>query len=147
MSKIIAGPTYKLLLSFAVIPDVYRSYIPNKTAFTKYMYCLTLWISKPQSRHSKYKCLQDWANFHRSWAWQIVLIFNTSIALEILSKFIFPNTCIVMSCFVLFQNFQKVVPPIPIFEKLNDTYSQGQVWFLVVCYYLFRYCLLFLLIS
>jgi len=25
------------------------------------------------------------------------------------------------------QNFQKVVPPIPIFEKLNDTYSQGQV--------------------
>lgn len=24
------------------------------------------------------------------------------------------------------QNFQSVVPPIPIFEKLNDTYSQGQ---------------------
>ena len=27
--------------------------------------------------HSKCKCLQDWANLHRSWAWQIVLIFKT----------------------------------------------------------------------
>ena len=30
--------------SFAVISDVYRSFIWNKTAFTKY--CLTQWISK-----------------------------------------------------------------------------------------------------
>jgi len=28
--------------------------------------------------------------------------------------------------FVTHNNFQKVVPPIPIFEKLNNTYSQGQ---------------------
>ena len=26
-----------------------------------------------------------------------------------------------------FQNFKTLVPPIPIFDKLNDTYSQGQV--------------------
>ena len=30
--------------------------------------------------HTKPNCLQDWANFHRSWAWQIALIFNTAIA-------------------------------------------------------------------
>ena len=29
--------------------------------------------------------------------------------------------------YFVFQNFQTVVPPIPIFEKLNDTYSQGEV--------------------
>ena len=39
------GPTYKLVLSFfTVISDVYRSFIPNKIAFTKY--CHTQWISK-----------------------------------------------------------------------------------------------------
>ena len=27
---------YKLLLSFAVISEEYRSFIPNKTTFTKY---------------------------------------------------------------------------------------------------------------
>ena len=27
--------------------------------------------------HSKYNCLQDRANFHKSGAWQVVLIFNT----------------------------------------------------------------------
>ena len=31
-------------------------------------------------RHSKHSCLQEWANFHRSWAWQIVLIFSTALA-------------------------------------------------------------------
>ncbi|XP_064603382.1 spermatogenesis-associated protein 17-like [Liolophura sinensis] len=29
--------------------------------------------------------------------------------------------------FVVKQNFKSLVPPIPIFEKLNDTYSRGQV--------------------
>jgi len=29
--------------------------------------------------------------------------------------------------FVVTKNFQTVVPPIPVFDKLNDTYSQGQV--------------------
>ena len=28
--------------------------------------------------HNKCNCLQDRANFHRSWAWQIVLIFKTA---------------------------------------------------------------------
>ena len=27
--------------------------------------------------HNKHNYLQDWANFYRSQAWQIVLIFNT----------------------------------------------------------------------
>ena len=31
--------------------------------------------------HSKQSCLQGWANFHRSQAWQIVLICNTSSVL------------------------------------------------------------------
>ena len=35
---------------------------------------------------------------------------------ETIEKFIDPN------------NFQSVIPPIPILEKLNNTYSQGQVW-------------------
>ena len=35
---------YMLLLSFTVILDVSRSFIPHKTTFTKY--CLTQWISK-----------------------------------------------------------------------------------------------------
>ena len=38
------GPTYKLLLSFTVISDVYRSFIQNKTTFTKY--CLIQWMPK-----------------------------------------------------------------------------------------------------
>ena len=31
--------------------------------------------------HSKQSCLQGWANFHRSQAWQIVLVCNTSSVL------------------------------------------------------------------
>ena len=44
--KIFTVLTYKLLLIFMVISDVYRSFIQNKTMFTKY--CLTQWISKLQ---------------------------------------------------------------------------------------------------
>ena len=33
----VPGPTYNLYVIFAVIPDVYRSFIPNKTIFTKYI--------------------------------------------------------------------------------------------------------------
>ena len=92
----------KLPLSYMVISDVHRSFLLNKTTFTKY--CLTQWSSKlPGSfeihwawsneihwvirqylvnfhrsgRRSKGNCLQDRANFHRSRAWQIVLIFHT----------------------------------------------------------------------
>ena len=35
---------YKVLLSFRVISDVYRPFIPNKISFAKYS--LTQWISK-----------------------------------------------------------------------------------------------------
>ena len=42
--KIFTGPTYRLLLRFTIISDVYRSLIWNKTTFTKH--CLTQWISK-----------------------------------------------------------------------------------------------------
>ena len=92
VSKVYTGLIYKLPLTCGLISDVCRSFIRNKTTFTKY--CLTQWISKhvlwnPLSkavpgkskrsgRHSKHNCLQDQANFHRSWARQIVLIFNTA---------------------------------------------------------------------
>ena len=90
LGKIFTGLTYKLLLSFKVISDVYKSFIPNKTTFTKY--CFTQWISKlPRSFEihwvSQYLIIFThlvgivnatvyWDNFHRSRAWQIVLIFN-----------------------------------------------------------------------
>ena len=41
---IFTGPTYNLRLSFVVIYDVYMSFIPNKSTFTKH--CRTPWISK-----------------------------------------------------------------------------------------------------
>ena len=95
LGKIFTGPTDKLLFRFMVIWYLYRSFISNKPAFTKF--CLTQWISKPPGSfenplsktvpgkihgsggHTKCNCLQDWVNFHRSRAWQIVLIFNTWI--------------------------------------------------------------------
>ena len=87
--KIFTGPTCKLLLSVTVILDVYRSCIPYKTTFTKY--CLTQWVSKLKVQlylvnsgkfhefggHRKCNCLQNWANFHRSRAWQTHLFFKT----------------------------------------------------------------------
>ena len=44
LGKILTGLTYKLLSSFMVISDVYRSFTQNKTTFTEYF--LTQWISK-----------------------------------------------------------------------------------------------------
>ena len=44
ISKISTGLTNKLPLSFTIISKVYRSFIPNRTTFTKY--CFTQWISK-----------------------------------------------------------------------------------------------------
>ena len=45
LGKIFTGLTYKLFSSFTgFFSDVYRSFIWNKTTFTKY--CLTQWISK-----------------------------------------------------------------------------------------------------
>ena len=42
--EIFTGSSFKLLLSFMVISDVYRSFLRNKTIFIKF--CLTQWISK-----------------------------------------------------------------------------------------------------
>ena len=36
--KIFTGATYALLLSFTVISDIYRSFIPHKTTFTKHCF-------------------------------------------------------------------------------------------------------------
>ena len=51
-------------------------------------------------RHSKCNCLQDWADFHRSHAWQIVLIFSTALMLYcIVQKLIwYPTVQISPSC-------------------------------------------------
>ena len=71
----------QVTFSVTVTSDAFRSFAPNKTTFQ--------WILKlPGVKavageyhgcgwHSKHNCLQDRANFYRSWAWQIVLIFNT----------------------------------------------------------------------
>ena len=34
--ELFTGPTYKFLLSFTAISGVYRSFVPNKTTFTKH---------------------------------------------------------------------------------------------------------------
>ena len=38
LGNVFTGPTYKLLLIFTVISDVYRPFIPNKTIFAKYCF-------------------------------------------------------------------------------------------------------------
>ena len=72
--EIFKGPAKKLILSFTVISDVYKSFIWNKTTFAKF--CLTQWISKllnPLNKavsgkvygygwYSKRNCLQYRAN-------------------------------------------------------------------------------------
>ena len=60
--KIFTSPTYKLRLSFTVISDVCRSFIPNETTFTKY--CLTQWVSKLHGR------------FEIHWVWQYQINFT-----------------------------------------------------------------------
>ena len=56
--KIFTGLTYKSILSFTIISDVYRSFIPNKTTFPVLL-----------------------SGFHRSQAWQIVLFLTLLIAI------------------------------------------------------------------
>ena len=87
VSKLKSDVQVTLVLSFRVISDVCGSVILDKTTLTKY--CLTVLLSGFQSSpvpgkfhgfcgHCEQNCLQDRANFHRSWALQIVLIFNTA---------------------------------------------------------------------
>ena len=99
LGKTFTGPTHELLFSSTAMSDVYRSFIPNKTTFTKD--CLIQWISKLPVKfeidwirpsvpgkfhgpdgHSKRNCLQDWANFHSFRAWQIFLFFYIVLKLE-----------------------------------------------------------------
>ena len=72
LGKIFISWTYKLLFSFTVISNVYRSpealKVLSKAVTVKF---------HGSGSHSKCNSLQDWANFHRSLAWQIALIFNT----------------------------------------------------------------------
>ena len=98
VSKISTGPTH---FSFS---EVYRSFIPNKTTFT--MYCLTHQISKlPRSFEIHWvrqylinfiglgglvtAAVYRTAKFHRSWAWQIVLIFDTAIGFMVPSGLLY----------------------------------------------------------
>ena len=80
--------------SFTVIPNVYRPFIQNKKLHSLRTVLLSgfqssweLWnpLSKAapdkfhgSGGHSNHNCLLDQANFYRSRAWQIVLIFNTA---------------------------------------------------------------------
>ena len=54
LGKIVTCPLYKLLLSFLLISDVYRSFIPNKNTSNKY--CLSGFQSSLGVR-------QNWLNF------------------------------------------------------------------------------------
>ena len=50
--------------------------------------------------HIKRSCQQDWANFHRSRAWQIILIFNTVymcmyiVFIQLQLPYMYPRTAI-----------------------------------------------------
>ena len=88
------GPTNKLLFSFSVISYVYRSFIQNKTTFTKH--CLIysvdfkttrdIWNPMSKAVTGKFTGLAgivnvtapDRANSPRSRAWQIVILFNSA---------------------------------------------------------------------
>ena len=87
---------HKLLLSFTAISDVCRSFRKKREEYIYLLYYSVefkapreLWNSMSKKAvtgkfhgsggHIKLNCLQDQANFHRSQAWQIVLIFNSGI--------------------------------------------------------------------
>ena len=60
-AKISRGPTYTLPLSFTVISDVDKSFVPHWTTFTKY--CLTQWISKPPGSFEIHRVRHHQKNF------------------------------------------------------------------------------------
>ena len=72
LRKIFTGLKHKSFLSFMVISDVNRSFIPNKTTFTKY--CLTHWISKLPRSFEIHRIRQYLVNFTG-----LVGIVNTTI--------------------------------------------------------------------
>ena len=75
--KIFTGPMYKVLSNCVVFSYVYRSFIPNKATFTKFGLTQAVPTKFTGSGgHGKCNCAQDRANFHRSRAWQIVLLLT-----------------------------------------------------------------------
>ena len=113
LGKIFTGPTYKLILSFTVISDVYCSFMPNKTKFTKY--CLTQWISDLPGRElwnplsnavlGKFHGSQLFiklSQFSQVSGMAIVLIFNTAGDEYFHHKWVYQvsgqNLCILNQC-------------------------------------------------
>ena len=73
--KMCTGPLFQIklhLLCFVLL----NGFQSSPGALKSIEYGSTRWIQMSDG-HSKYNCLQDRVNFHRSWAWQIVLIFKT----------------------------------------------------------------------
>ena len=92
------GLTFKLLLRFMVILDVYRPFVWNKTTFIKNRLTpVDLWnpLNKAvpgkfhgSGGHSKCNSLQDRANFHRSRGWQIAPLFITALQCITITSFL-----------------------------------------------------------
>ena len=84
---------YKLLLSFAVISDVKGPLFQREVCLLSAVLLISVDFKAPRALwkfgksgkfhrsdgHCKHNGLEYWANFHRSRAWQIVLIFNTVV--------------------------------------------------------------------
>ena len=114
LKNIFTGLTYISLLSCMSISDVYRSFILDKSTFTKY--CLTHWISKLPGSFEIHLVMQYLQNFwglvgivnatvfktcqticdaRESLAWQIILILINTEYVSILSQ---PRFCLDLLC-------------------------------------------------
>ena len=88
--KIFTGPTYKLLLSFTVISDVYMSFIRDETPSTKY--CLTQSISK----------LTGSFKIH----WIREYLVNFTVLVGTVNANIYKIACVRFSLFILHEVFK-----------------------------------------
>ena len=87
IGKIVTGPTYKLRISFTAISDVYRLSFQIKLHLLNTVLLLSgfqcswaLWHSPNTAVPGKFQWSGGHSNhncFHRSRAWQIVLVFDT----------------------------------------------------------------------
>ena len=87
--KIFTGLTYRSLSSFTAIKDVYRSFIRNKAAFTKY--CLTQWISKLHWSFEIHWVIQYLVNFMGLVGMVNVTVYKTELISTGLGLANFPN--------------------------------------------------------
>ena len=79
--KIFTGPLFQITLHL-------------KSSVTQWIYPLSKAVPgnfHGSGKHSKQNCLQDQTNFHGSWAWQIVLIFNIVFATSSHVLFLIPR--------------------------------------------------------